>query len=282
MSEKGGFINILKNLDRRIIFVFVAVAVIIPLISPIGLKTSITKEVQSVYDKIEDLGEGDKVIMSFEYDPASKPEIHPMALAISHHLLSKKVKIVVLGLWPMGPDMADQCFDRMKLAPYNHNFKDDNTTWVNMGYMSGGPTVIKLAGTSLKEAFPMTKKGVPYTQVPLLRDITNLKDFKMILSFSSGDPGLKQWVQIANSQYSLPVAGGVTAVSAPEFYPYYPEQMFGILGGLKAAAEYEGLINKPGTATAGMDAQSVVHLVIIFFIIIANVVYFAEKRRGAM
>lgn len=282
MSEKGGFIQILKNLDRRIIFVFVAFAVIIPLINPLGLKTTITKEVKSVYDKIETLKEGDKIVMSFEYDPASKPEIHPMALAIAHHLLIKKVKIVVLGLWPMGPDMADQCFEVMKKKPYNHSSEFVDKSWVNMGYMSGGPTVIKLAGASLKEAFPVSKRGIPYAQVPLLKDITNLKEFKLILSFSSGDPGLKQWVQIANAQYGLPVAGGVTAVSAPEFYPYYPEQMFGILGGLKAAAEYEGLINKPGTATSGMDAQSVVHIVIIFFIIIANVVYFAEKRKGVM
>lgn len=277
MAKENIFIT-LKNLDRRVIFVFVACAVIIPLIFPIGLKTEITREVKAVFDEVEKLQPGDQVLLSFEYDPASKPEIHPMSTAIVHHMLTRKVKVVVVALWPMGSEMADQVFEKMQTPKYGHKFDDDGKTWINMGYKSGGPTVIKLAGSNLKEAFPKSKSGRDYNEVEVLKGIKSIADFKIILSFSAGDPGLKQWVQIANAQYKVKVAGGVTAVSAPEFYPYYPRQMFGILGGLKAAAEYEALIDRPSTATAGMDAQSVVHIVIIFFIIFANIAYFSERK----
>jgi len=70
-------------------------------------------------------------------------------------------------------------------------------------------------------------------------------------------------------------------VQAPTMLPYVNEQqqLVGLLGGLKGAAEYELLINKPGFATKGMDAQSVAHLIIILFILIGNIGYFATRKQ---
>jgi hypothetical protein len=63
--------------------------------------------------------------------------------------------------------------------------------------------------------------------------------------------------------------------------PYVNEQkqLTGLLAGLKGAAEYEYLINHPGTATSGMDAQSIAHLIIIIFIIIGNVSYWRNRKK---
>jgi hypothetical protein len=69
-------------------------------------------------------------------------------------------------------------------------------------------------------------------------------------------------------------------VSAPAFYPFLDAgQLKGLIGGMKGAAEYENLLEQIGTASAGMDAQSVAHGMIIFFIIFANFFYFLGKRR---
>jgi hypothetical protein len=65
---------------------------------------------------------------------------------------------------------------------------------------------------------------------------------------------------------------------ATSFYPFLSAgQMVGLLGGLKGAAEYEMLIDKPGMGQRGMDAQSVCHLVIILLVIAGNVGYFMRK-----
>jgi len=62
--------------------------------------------------------------------------------------------------------------------------------------------------------------------------------------------------------------------------PYINEQkqLTGLLAGLKAAAEYETLIKTPGSATSGMDAQSIAHLIIIIFIAIGNINYWRDKK----
>ena len=53
-----------------------------------------------------------------------------------------------------------------------------------------------------------------------------------------------------------------------------------VLAGMPGAAEYESLIGQKGSATSGMDAQSVAHLVIVLFIVLGNISYFIDRKRS--
>jgi hypothetical protein len=100
-----------------------------------------------------------------------------------------------------------------------------------------------------------------------------------MFNVSAGYPGTKEWVQQVQSRFDVPIGAGVTAVSAPEFYPYVQaNQLIGLLGGLAGAAEYEALIEFTGKATKGMDAQSLGHVVIVVFIVLGNLVHLARRR----
>ncbi len=82
---------------------------------------------------------------------------------------------------------------------------------------------------------------------------------------------------------------GTTGVQAPLVYPYVPRQLRGLLGAIKGAAEYEKLVidtyggpNPDPKYLEGlrrMGPQLVAHLLIIGLILVANVLYFADKRR---
>jgi len=52
-----------------------------------------------------------------------------------------------------------------------------------------------------------------------------------------------------------------------------------IMGGLLGAAQYEKLADNPGRAMDGMKVQLWAHIVIILFIIMGNVGFFASRRR---
>ena len=114
----------------------------------------------------------------------------------------------------------------------------------------------------------------------MLKGVKNFDNLSFLFSLSAGAPGIKEWVQIGHDAYGKPTSGGVTGVSAPSILPYVNEQqqLTGLLAGLKAAAEYELLLESPGSATSGMDAQSIAHLIIIIFIVIGNVNYWREKK----
>jgi len=105
-----------------------------------------------------------------------------------------------------------------------------------------------------------------------------------VVSLSAGVPGIREYVLIVNTQFGKTMAGACTAVTAPEMYTFLNSgQLLGLMGGLKGAAEYEKLIEYEGNARKGMDAQSVVHLVIVMFIVFSNIIYFVgEYRRKRM
>jgi hypothetical protein len=268
----------LQSIDRRIIFVLIALAVIIPILRGIGLPVRVTDEVKRLYDAVEALPPGSKVLISLDYDPATFPEVYPMNLAVVRHLFRKDLKVVAMALWPMGPSLGEMAFD-IAAEEYGKEYGED---YVNLGYKIGGIAVISRVATAIREVYPEDQLGTPIGELPVMEGVTGFRDFRFIVDFSAGDPGVPYWVMIAASRYHMPLGAGCTAVSAPNFYPYLDAgQLVGLLGGMKGAAEYEKLMGAHGLATSGMDAQSIAHAVVIFFIVFGNVIYFMTRRRKA-
>lgn len=268
----------LADIDRRIIFVFIILAIIFPLLLPMGLPVKTTTHVKNVYKFIDELPEGSTVLMSFDYDPASGPEVHPMALAMLRQCFSKGHKVVIIALWPQGASMA---IDALSIVTpeFDVTYGED---YVNLGFKPGGAILIKLMGSSIREAFPMDMERRDISELPIMDNIYNYDNIDFVMSLSAGDPGILQWVLIAQAQYHVPIAGGCTGVSAPQFFTYLQTgQLLGLLSGLKGAAEYETLLERPGQATVRMDAQSVAHIVIIIFILFANLSFFILRKESS-
>ncbi|MFQ6097517.1 MAG: hypothetical protein ACE5O2_07280, partial [Armatimonadota bacterium] len=71
-QEKRSVWERLLSIDRRYIFILMALAVIIPLLRALHLPLGeISPPVRSVYDHIESLSEGDVVMLSFNFGPSS-------------------------------------------------------------------------------------------------------------------------------------------------------------------------------------------------------------------
>ncbi len=264
------------NMDRRIIFVTVAVVIILAIVFPVGLPIQVSKPAERLYREIESLPVGSYVLFSFDYDPASMAEVDPMVLAVTRHCFRKGLKIVSLGLWPQGVLLGES---RLEKAAEEYG-KEYGVDFANLGYKTGGIVVISGIATNLRTVFPQDYTGRDIDSLPILNGIEDLEPFSLIISFSAGDPGIRHWVMIAQARFGKKVGCGSTAVQAPAFYPYLQaNQLIGLLGGMKGAAEYEKLVKAPGLATAGMDAQSFTHAAIVIFIILGNVIFFLKKRR---
>jgi hypothetical protein len=265
------------NIDRRIIFLLILLGVAIPLIWTLGFNLEVTENVQSVYDLLQELEPGTRILISFDYDPSTKPEIQPMAIALMQQAFTLRLRIIATALWPMGVQMCNEAYETVSAEYPDVEYGID---FINLGYKSGGMVTINHMAKDFRSTFPADAGGNPIDEFPIMKGIKNFDKIGCMISLSAGDPGLKQWVMIVHDTFGKPVAGGTTAVQAPTMLPYVNEQqqLVGLLGGLKGAAEYELLINKPGFATKGMDAQSVAHLIIILFILIGNIGYFATRK----
>jgi hypothetical protein len=272
-----GFGHRLLRLDRRIIFLLIGVATLLPLLYPVGLPIRVSPEVRKIYDHLESLPASSVFLLSLDFEPGGKPELYPMAIALLRHAFQRNLKVIGMTLWPAGTGLAESAFAQIA-QEYN---KEKGKDYVFLGYAPGDASAVISMGQDFHAAFPLDYYGVKTEELPILKNIRTLRDIAYVISLSVGFPGLDTWYVYGKEKYGFELGGGCTAVSAPRFYPLLDTgQINGLLGGLRGAAEYEILLGQEGKALAGMDAQSVTHFVIIFLIIVCNGVYlFAGQRR---
>ncbi len=268
----------LSQIDRRIIFLVIGLAVALPLLFPIGLQIRVSEPAQRMYKAIDQLPPGSKVLISFDYDPTTMPELYPMNIALVRHCFAKDLKVIGMALWPTGVPLGEEAFE-IAAKDYGKSYGQD---YVNLGYKAGDIVLISNLGKSIPQQFPIDFRGTPLEELPIMKGVRSLKNIDLVIDLSAGFPGIVEWTMIAGGRHHVKVGGGCTAVSAPSYYPYLQsKQIVGLLGGMKGAAEYETLMNARGAAAGGMDAQSIAHLVIILFIFIGNLFMFLGNKGKA-
>jgi len=175
----------------------------------------------------------------------------------------------------------------------------DYENYINLGYKPGGEAVIKGITKNLTEKFKTDLNGGKTDELEIMQrvkdpsGIIKLSEFDLIASFSAGSVGTEEWILYASDPEKIPIISGVTSVQVTDLIPYVRSGQLGaILDGLPAAAEYESLVDDAlknngtelrlhgkGTGQESMIPQSIVHLLIVLFIIFGNISYFLEKRR---
>ena len=254
----------------------VSLSVILPLIFKFPLPIPIAPETRALYQRVEKIPDGSTIILTFDYYPSTLAETEPMSIAALKQCWRKNLKIVTLSTVGLGgPNIAERVMATIA-KKYDKHYGID---YVNLGYKANYQAVLLGLGKSIRSIYPTDFYDTPLDSIPMMQNIDSYDDIAFI--FIVSDNGIvDNWVGLVNAQYGIDMVAGVTAVMAPKFFAYVQaKQLLGLLGGMKGAAEYEYLVGAKGMATAGMGAQSMAHLAIIFFIIIGNIAYIAERGK---
>ncbi len=310
-------IEVIQKLDRRWIYLVVAIAIFLPLIIPFDSRTYTTEPSEKLYRLIDSYAptanekpiEKDRaILLVFSHDASTMPELFPMELAILRHCFERKVKVFTLTFLPSAAPIIDYAINTVK-----EEFPDikSGENYVNFGYKIGSlalPIVLGM-GEDIPEAVDIDAEGRKISSLPIMKNVKNYNEMNLIMEFSGSSAG-GMWITYARSKFGANVGVGVTAVMAADEYPYLQTgQIVGMLAGLKGAAEYEKLVDifaskgkefsrdqlrnnlddkaitnknikyKFKQARIGMNAQSVAHIMIIIFILIGNIGYFVQKYK---
>jgi hypothetical protein len=280
----------LLALDRRWIYLVVAISLITPIVLPIGLPVTTTGSTRAAFEYIESLKPGDVVWLSYDYGPSSAPENDPMAEAFLRQCFLKKIRVIVTALYPLGGlGLANNSVAKVTAEFPGLRYGED---YVNLGYKDGAAAVMRRLVENIAEAFPTDVNGRPISEFPIMRSLRDIRQVKLVFTAATGLIG-EYWITQVHSQAGTPVIIGPTAVSAPKYYAFLNTgQLVGMLGGMKGAAEYEKLLmakypqldeyyrgTRFFTATKGMDGQTVLHTVILLFMLLGNIA-FLRMRAG--
>ncbi len=274
------FSKFVLALDRRWIFLLLLLVLFVPIACPLnlpGLKPS--PGVKKMYDYVDALPEGSTILISFDFDPASKPELAPMAEAMLKHAFQKKLKVIAMGLWVTGVSLEKETLERVA-GQSKVTYGED---YVNLGWKAGNVAVITGMGEDIHNTFPTDAKGNAIGSLKIMQKVHRLKDLDLVVSLAAGTPGIDTWIAYGADKYKFKIGGGTTAVNAPAMSPYLQAgQLVGLIGAMRGAAEYEFLLDKPGDAIRGMDAISLGHYLIVALIFMGNLAYFFTRgRKGA-
>ena len=295
------FFERIAHLDRRWVYLFLATVVVLAYIIKFPVPVTITSEVKELYDRIEALQPGDKILVSIDYDPNALAELHPLSYALIEHCQRKQVKMVFVTLAQYGAGMVQDVlitgtesypdkipsfeeYNAKQTGPmYDLNYKGNweyGVDYCFLGYRPYPALVILGMGQNFRLYFPQDYFNAPLEELPIMDGVRNYNDIKMAVVLTAGNTA-DMWLTYGNGRYDVPLALGVTGVMGADYYQYLQSgQLFSLIGGWKGAAEYETLVGKKeGDAQMGMPAQVVAHLTIVLFIVLGNLGYFLSRKR---
>ena len=200
-------------------------------------------------DYIDTLKPGDAVMIVVDYDPSSEGELYPMNLALLRQCIKKHLRILSFTFWPNGSGLIERAFNQMKVE---HPEIMSGTDYVNFGYQVDMMATIMMGGQNMLKAFPTDNRGNPSSVMPIMAGLNKITDVKYVIDLAAGS-SIDTWIAYGVQRYHFTMAAGCTAVSATQYYPYLQaDQINGLIGGLKGAAELEQLFGFPDRALQGM------------------------------
>jgi len=261
---------------RWIIFSGLAIVVIASYLITIKFKTAPSPATLKAYEYLDTLPERSVVIFSFDHEASSLPEIQPIALAMLRHAFKNDLKIVGLSLFAEGTAIGYDLLSKTA-REYDRQYGRD---YIFLGFKPQYISAILGMGESIKRVFPEDYLGNMTDTMPIMLGIDSYDNIEMVVSIADGDRTV-QWVEYAGARYNQKVMAGLTAAMITSYDPYLSsEQLYAVVGGLRGAAEYENLLDKRGGGSRGMLAQSAAHLYILALVIVGNIIYFRNRRRG--
>lgn len=274
----------LENIDRRIIYLFVGLALSIPLIFRWKLEPAPMETADKFYEAVDNLTaeNGKIVLIASDWSPSTKAENEPQTEVLVEHLMRKRVPFALISILAHATPFLRSIPERVaeKLEKETGEKWEYGKDWVNLGFRPGGIIMIQgfAKADDIKDFFTTDAQGTPLKDIPAIKDVKDIRDISMLAEFTGSVGAFEMWLQFFQAKgYNPPYVHGTTSISIPGVYIYYlSKQIVGLHEGVAGAAWYEKLLNdnypkrEEGNALVNNTSLAYAHLAIILLIILGN------------
>jgi len=222
------------------------------------------------------------ILICFDFDPSTAPELRPMAESLLRHSFKNGVKVIGnVGYNMISAQLAQNIIENVAHEP-SDKFTPQKTgkDYIFLGYRPNAFMVYMQMGESILSAYETDYAGNDLNTLPIMKGVHDYAEIEEVILLS-GYVGMPEiWINVAKTKFGKDVGLGMTAVSAADYYPYIQsKQITGLLAGLRGAAEYETELKTLGSGVKGMRSQLYAHSLAILLIVIGNVEFFISKFR---
>lgn len=274
----------LDHLDRRIIYIFIALALSLPSVMHKSMKPAEIASATKAYEMIESLSPEKAVLISLDWGPNTLAENKPQSEVIIEHLLRRRIPFAIMSAYALAAPFLDSLpFEiarklEKELPDQKWHYGKD---WVNLGYQPG--TVLMIQGIARASDLPAhlksDAKGTPLASLPAFAKVHTLQDIQALVQISSLSGMMSLWVQFFQAGNHRPLfLHGCTSISIPEVYNYLLSgQLTAAHEGVAGAAWHDYLLSEkfparePTSAISTNTSLSFAQLVIMAFILLGNI-----------
>ena len=264
----------MKPTGRHLCFLGLAVVVVAAMLVDYRPELTPSRDTRGMYAYLDSLPVGSLLMVSFDHEASSLPEIRPLALAFLRHAFSRHHRLIGIALLAEGTGIGYGLMNQVA-KEYDREYGRD---YVYLGFKPQYVAAILSMGESIRQTFPEDYTGRAWESLPMLEGISNYDDLAGVVSITDGSM-VMHWVEYGNGRYGVEISAFVAAAMITTYDPYLGSgQMRAMVGGLRGAAEYELLIGQGGSGARSMLAQTSMHLYVLLLIILGNIVYFRGRR----
>ncbi|MBI2192922.1 MAG: hypothetical protein HYU43_00835 [Armatimonadetes bacterium] len=301
MSEPGGrtFHERLMKVDRRLVYLFVLLALTVPLLSDFGMHPARMETAQMAFDTVEGLpaGDGKMAWLAMDWGPSTRAENEPQTQVVMEHLMRRRIPFCTFSITYQAepfmnslPEKVAADLNRENEAQgvaYRYEYGKD---WCNIGYRPAATLFVRgLAKTKDVAGYiGVDARGTPVREIPCMSPVRTVRDFSLLAEFTGLVGAFQIWVQFFQTEDYVPkFIHGCTSITIPEAFIYLDsKQIQGLFEGVAGAAYYSKLIKgdrfdpvgHPDLATKFMMSLSLAHLVILGLIVVGNVGLWLQAR----
>ncbi len=262
-------------IDRRILYLILAVNIVASLMARVAIEPDIPPAVRNFYETIEALQPGDMVMVSSTWSAGTLAENQPQFEAVLRHLMRKRLRFTIISFSPPARDISHRLARRLTQEEGYEEGKD----WAHFGYSPDIILAIKGMSEDIAQAIRQDVRRVPIQQLEVMQGIKSLKDYKLVVDITPSDT-LTAWISYRPA--NLNIIYCPTSVMAAEAYTFLDsKQILGMITGAKGAYEYEQLLGIVGLGTRFINAIQFSHVLIITFILLGNFAMFMQRRTQA-
>jgi hypothetical protein len=267
MGGKGFKISMINQ--DRLIFLFIFIVIAIPMIVPLGLPIPVSRTTRDFYDTLDSIPDESVVLWCTSIGFSIWYNTGPGEISAFEHIFrlvrARNVKFIVFAESAEAAAIVRRIIDE-HIDTSGLVYGED---YVDLGWIPGMEAAISGVVTDLRGTVDTDYEGTPIDELPLLSGINSGDDID-VFGFSSGsmiDRFMRQW-----AQFNKPILLNMIAIGVPLVMPYVEKGMVtAYINGQRGGAEYEQLLNNPGMGASFIDAQSMIHLYIIFIIIVVSI-----------
>ncbi|HJS29159.1 MAG TPA: hypothetical protein VJ768_06035 [Anaerolineales bacterium] len=219
---------------------------------------------------------GQKVLVSFDYQPGLSGEMDAVAEPILQDLLRRQVLLTLVSTSPTGPALAETSLSEAGLV---ENFSlTHGQNYLNLGYIPGGAAGLQFFALNPQAVLtvPFNLSGFtenPYGawSSPPLQGVSSLSNYALALVITDDAGVARAWVeQVSPSLGATPLIMAASGQAAPLVRPYFetvPPQVDGLVSGLLGGISYQQLAPATTLASTYWEAYNNGILVAIVLII---------------